>query len=193
MPEQTRRHARGGPDWRPGPAAGSGCDTVTPRSSDIRWPADLRPDGAPVFAHNELVMDAAPEHVWAWLVRAALWPDWYRHCRRVRFENAPGPDLALGTRFTWSTLGVRVDTTVDDWEPPRRLGWRGGALGAAGYHGWTIEPAGPGVRVVTEEVQRGLLPSVARVVLRASLRRVHQEWLRALARAASGGLPPGAS
>jgi Polyketide cyclase / dehydrase and lipid transport len=156
----------------------------------VRWPDDFPPGDAPVHSRNALRMDSPAERVWAWLVRAPLWHTWYRHCRRLRLENAPGPDLALGTRFTWATLGVRVDTTVEEWAPGRRLAWRGTGLGAEGYHAWALEPDGTGCQVVTEEAQRGLFPSLGRVVLRRALRRVHDEWLAALARVARTGPPP---
>ncbi len=158
--------------------------------SAIRWPAEFEPAGAPVHTHNVLEVDASPERLWAWLVRAPLWPTWYPNCRGLRIRSGPGPDLGPGTRFTWWTLGVRVDTTVREFEPPYRLAWSGTTLGGRGYHAWLIEPVDGTVRVVTDEVQRGALPSAGRVVLRRMISRAHDVWLARLAAVARTGPPP---
>jgi uncharacterized protein YndB with AHSA1/START domain len=157
---------------------------------DIRWPPDLLPAESPVHTRNELRIRADPSVVWAWLVRAQEWPRWYSNCKDVRFQFKPGPDLAMGTRFSWTTFGVRVDTTVQEFVAPRRLAWRGSGLGACGYHAWVLEPLDGGCHVITEETQAGLVPSLARAFLRRGLLREHQSWLEGLARVARGGLPP---
>jgi hypothetical protein len=107
----------------------------------------------------------------------------------LQFESGEGPDLALGTRFSWTTLGVRVHTVVEECEPPYRLAWRGGGAGSTGYHGWVIEPRASGCLIVTEESQRGLVSSLGRVFLRRALLHVHQQWLAGLAMKARQGLP----
>lgn len=157
--------------------------------SAIRWPAGFEPSSCPVHTVNELTIDAPIEAAWAWLVRAGRWSEWYSNCKRLRFESGSGPDLALATRFTWVTFGVRVDTTVREFEPPQRLAWEGRGLGARGYHAWLLRPTGRGCHVVTEEVQAGLAPSLARVGIRRGLLHYHQRWLEGLARRAEGGPP----
>jgi hypothetical protein len=87
-------------------------------------------------------------------------------------------------------LGVPVETTVEECDPPHRLAWSGTGLGAAAYHSWDIEPTPSGCRVVTEETQRGVTPSLLRVVLRPLLRFTQVRWLEALARIAVEGPPP---
>jgi hypothetical protein len=159
------------------------------RPSLVRWPADARPEGAPVYTYNELEVASPPERVWAWLVRATAWPSYYGNASNVRFVEGAAPDLRLGTRFTWTTFNVRVDTTVTELVPNERLAWRGKTLGGTGYHGWVIAPAPSGCRVVTEETQRGIVPSVARWYLRRGLLSQHQRWLEGLARVAAGELP----
>ncbi|GAB4202046.1 MAG: SRPBCC domain-containing protein [Roseiflexaceae bacterium] len=157
--------------------------------SQVLWPVDLRPDQADLYAVNSLRIAAAPEAVWAWLVRAASWPQWYANCRRLVFEDGPGPDLRLGTRFSWTTFGARVHTTVEEYVPAQRLAWRGQGLGAEGYHGWVILPQPGGCLVITEEVQRGLVPRVARFLLQPAMLRQHQRWLEGLVAQAQSGPP----
>jgi hypothetical protein len=159
---------------------------------DLQWPPDLHPATSPVFTHNELYIPADPEEIWAWLVHADEWETYYANCKRLRFLEGSGPTLEPGTRFAWRTFGIEVVTEVTEHEAPRRLAWAGRALGARGYHGWTIDPVADGCRVVTEETQVGRLPSLARPILRRMLRRTHRQWLAGLAeRAREGRLPDG--
>jgi hypothetical protein len=149
----------------------------------VRWPPGMEPEIAPVYTRNELEMEAPPVAVWRWLVRATAWPDWYANSRNVVIDGG-GTDLAPGARFHWTTFHVRVHTVVEEFVPEERLAWSGKGLGARGYHGWVIEPRTTGCRVVTEETQHGLVPSLGRLYLRRGLLREHQRWLEGLARMA---------
>lgn len=160
-----------------------------PVESAVYWPTDLRPGQADLYAVNSLQIAATPEVVWAWLVRAARWPEWYANCQRLVFEDGTGPDLQPRTRFSWTTFGARVVTTVEEYVPAQRLAWRGHGLGAQGYHGWVILPQPAGCLVITEEVQRGLLPRAVRLLLQPAMLRQHQRWLEGLAERARSGPP----
>src|SRR5205085_2632491 len=106
-------------------------------------------------------------------------------CGRVRIVSGPAPVLGIGSHFRWTVLNVPVATTVEECDPPFRLAWSGTGLGAAAYHSWDLEPTPRGCRVITEETQRGVIPSLARVVLRPLLRFTQERWLAALARVAA--------
>jgi hypothetical protein len=160
-----------------------GPQTVT------RWPADMRPEDVPVWGYNAIDTASDPRHVWAWLIRAARWPEWYPHCRHLVFDTTVGPDLAPGVRFSWNTLGVRVHTVVEEWRPYERLAWRGAVPGGVGYHAWVIEPRAGGCRIITEETQRGVVPSMGRWYIRRALRNAHDIWLARLADRARNGPP----
>jgi hypothetical protein len=149
-----------------------------------RWPDDLRPEGAPVYARNELAIAAPAEAVWAHLVAAESWPSFYANAKDVTIAGDAGPDLALGTVFRWKTFGVRVETRVEVCEPCTALAWRGDQRIGRGFHTWLLAPTPTGCVVVTEEVQRGIVPSAARWYLRRGLRRWHQKWLEGLAQRA---------
>jgi hypothetical protein len=84
---------------------------------------------------------------------------------------------------------VRVETTVTECMAPERLAWRGKTFGGTGYHGWVIQRTAGGCRVITEETQRGIVPSLGRWFLRRGLLRQHQKWLEGLARVAARGVP----
>ena len=156
--------------------------------SVTRWPTGCEPDGAPVYTYNAIDVAAAAERVWAWLIPAARWPEYYDNASNVRILDG-GPELALGTRFTWRTFNVSVDTTVVECVPYERLAWRGKTVGGTGYHGWVIQPTPAGCRVITEETQRGIVPSLGRWFLRRGLLTQHQRWLEGLACVAKAGAP----
>ena len=156
-----------------------------------RWPDEARPERSPVYSRREVEIAAPPEAAFAWLVHAERWPEWYSQCGSVRIVSGPAPALGIGTHFRWTVLGVPVVTTVEECDPPHRLAWSGTGLGAAAYHSWDIEPTATGCRVITEETQRGVLPSLTRVLLRPLLRFTQERWLAALAQAAISAPPPG--
>ena len=154
-----------------------------PMSQDIAFPDAALPQHSPVFTHNELVIAAPAVVLWTHLVRARRWPEWYANARAVEIDG--GDELALGTRFHWTTFGVRAHTVVTEFVPERRLAWSGAGPGFAGYHGWVLEPLPEGAtRVITEETNRGLLASLGRMFLRRGLHKWHQRWLEGLARVA---------
>jgi uncharacterized protein YndB with AHSA1/START domain len=156
----------------------------------IRWPEPFRPDRCPVHVVNELTMSARPEDVWARLVRAADWPSWYPNAKRVVFERGSPPDLAPGSVFRWSTFGVRIVSTVVEFEPPHRLAWDARCPGLRAYHAWLIEPTPEGCRVLTEETQSGWLARLADRLMPRRMHKFHQIWLERLAeQAAKDPLP----
>lgn len=155
-----------------------------------RWPDAARPEVSPVYGRCEIAIAAPAADVFAWLVHAERWPEWYSQCTRVRIVSGPKPALGIGTHFQWTVLGVPVATTVEECAPPLRLAWSGSGLGATAYHAWDVEPTPDGCRVVTEETQRGVIPSVTRLLLRPLLRHTQRSWLAALARVAVSGPPP---
>jgi len=154
----------------------------------VQFPDGAGRDESPVHAINQLLIPAPPERIWPWLIRASRWPEWYANARGVVIDGG-GLDLSPGVQFHWTTLGVRVHTTVEEFVPGRRLAWSGRGLGATAYHGFVLTPVEGGTLVTTEETQRGLIASLARIHLRSALRKWHQRWLEGLALKASGPTP----
>jgi uncharacterized protein YndB with AHSA1/START domain len=149
-------------------------------SSAEEWPVEFDPETAPVYARNEIRTALPAERLWSALIAATEWPQWYPHARRVRIAGG-GRTLTATSAFTWTTLGVRVRTQVTEFEPARRLAWRGAGPAAAGYHRWIFVPAADGgCLVVTEEVQTGLVPRLRAAGLRRSLLANHQRWIEGL-------------
>lgn len=157
--------------------------------TEIRWPARYRPEATRVHVRNELAMDAPAEHVWAWLVRASLWPQWYLNARDVRIEDG-GRDRVLGARFRWRTFGVAVRSVVEEFVPSERIGWTGTGFGLDVYHAWLIEPRGRSCRVLTEENQNGWAAMLQSLLLPNRMHEQHGIWLERLAAKAREGVPP---
>jgi uncharacterized protein YndB with AHSA1/START domain len=157
----------------------------------MKWPSGMDPESVPVHARNEIEIAATPERVWRWLIGSERWPRWYGNCASFHYTDKCGDsDLAEGRSFEWRTFGTRVRSVVMAFEPHRELGWDARATGLYAYHGWILEPGGVGCRVITEETQRGWLPTLARWYLRRMLVRGHQGWLENLRRMAESGDPP---
>jgi uncharacterized protein YndB with AHSA1/START domain len=157
----------------------------------VRWPDPYAPAVSPVHVRNELEMAASVEHVWAWLIRAKLWPAWYANSANVQFLQGTEPDLDAGTRFRWRTFGVTIESEVKEFLPKQRIAWDAHSFGVDAYHAWVLRetPQG-GCHVLTEETQHGSLARLQKRVLPNRMYRQHQAWLEGLAAKASGGFPP---
>ena len=150
--------------------------------TDIHWPGEHAVAGADIHVVNSAVSTASPEQVWAWIARPDRWREIYPSAHRIRHLTGSWPELSLGSRFSWITLGAPVTTTVDEYEPYERLACSGTGPGARGHHAWLLRPApGGGCEILTEETQRGLPVRILRPVLRPALQRMHQRWVDALA------------
>lgn len=160
-------------------------------SLEIRWPPHYAPANCPVHVRNELSMDVAPEAVWAWLVRAKLWPEWYRNSSDVEYlEGSDSQDLVIGTRFRWKTFGVTIESTVLELEPGRRIGWDAHGLGVDAYHAWALSRTERGCHLLTEETQHGWLARLGSRLMPNRMYKFHQLWLECLREKASNGFPP---
>jgi hypothetical protein len=150
----------------------------------VSFPGGMRRSESPIFTHNELLIAAPAERIFAALVRAKRWPSFYGNAKNIEIDGG-AEELTLGTTFHWTTFGVRVHTTIAERVPDRRLAWSGRGLGSTAYHGWIIEPQSAGCLVITEETQQGFIPSMGRLFLRRGLLRWHQRWLEGLAEVAA--------
>jgi hypothetical protein len=161
------------------------------RDDTVQWPPHYAPSKAPVHVRNELDMNAPPDVVWAWLIRAQLWPTWYANSARVVFLDGPGPDLMPHTRFRWRTFGIGLESKVREFVPAERIAWDARALGVDAYHAWVISPMSRGSHVLTEETQYGWLARLGDFLMPWRMHRYHQLWLEQLRDRAASGFPPG--
>jgi hypothetical protein len=158
----------------------------------VQWPARYAPGSAPVHVRNALVMQADAGAVWAWLIRARLWPTWYPNAANVEFLQGAPPDLATVTRFRWRTFGVTLESTVREFVERERIAWDARGTGVDAYHAWVIRRTTAGCHVLTEETQHGWLARVGSIVTPQRMHKYHQLWLERLRDNAARGFPPAA-
>ncbi len=159
-------------------------------STGILWPEHYSPSCSPVHVRNELDTAASRDAVWAWLIRAPLWPNWYSNAANVKLLTGTPPDLAAGTRFRWRTFGVTIESTVLEFVPGERIAWDAHAIGVDAYHAWLLtDTVDGGCRILTEETQHGFVARAGAMLMPKRMGRFHQIWLEGLDRQASSGLP----
>jgi len=155
----------------------------------ITWPAKYAPERTRVHVKNDLEMDARPEVVWGWLVRASLWPTWYSNSEKVVIEGG-SPDLLAGSTFRWKTFGASLTSKVEEFVPFERLAWTARGTGIDAYHAWLIEARPTGSHVLTEETQNGWLAGINAMLRPNHTHRWHQTWLEGLRSQTQKGAPP---
>lgn len=157
----------------------------------ILWPARYAPDHVPVHVRNERFIPAPPELVWAWLIRAPLWPTWYANSHHVRsVDGTSMDDLALGSQFRWETFSVAIKSRVMEFVPNERIAWDAKGFGVDAYHAWLLRPEAEGCHVLTEESQHGLGARLMHFLFPHRMYDGHDLWLRSLEIKCRSGRPP---
>ena len=160
------------------------------RAEAIHWPEKYQPASAEIFAHNEITIDAPAETVWAWLIRAESWPDWYKNSHHIHFISTSGPNLRDRSRIRWQTFGFRITSKVLEFVPCQRIAWESHGIGVAGYHGWVLTRLPNGAtHVMTEKTQRGWLVRLRAKFTPKHAERMHQLWLEGLKARSEAGPP----
>ncbi len=147
----------------------------------IYWPDNFAPQNSHVHIVNCLEMDVTPQAAWAHLIDAVKWPNWYSNSKNVRIsggdENAV---LSLGAEFHWTTFGMNITCTVEEFQPFERLAWSSISRGMQVYHAWLILPRPNGCYVITEETQNGFISRIAARLMPGRMHKFHQIWLEGL-------------
>jgi hypothetical protein len=155
----------------------------------IRWPEQRRPDHSAVHISNSLTVALPREVLWAWIIRANDWPDWYRNSSDVVITEGSGPNLQMGTKFRWKTFGVAIESVVEEFVPCQRLAWSARGTGVDAYHAWLFEPTHGGCNILTEETQNGFMARLGSIVMPTRMHKYHQIWLESLRVQALTGPP----
>jgi len=150
------------------------------RSNEIHWPDGFHPEQADLFAHNEIVVHASCEKVFANIVDAPVWPSWYPNSHNVTLLNSPDGKLHEGTQFSWDTFGVHIESRVHEFVPNSRLGWFGDGTGMNAYHTFLLLKTDEGCHIVTEEVVKGPGAVEFREKQPNTMHEGHDLWLSTL-------------
>lgn len=73
----------------------------------------------------------------------------------LSFMTARTTNLHEGTKFSWDTFGVHIESTVHELVPNSRIGWWGLGTGMKAYHTFLLVKTDQGCHIITEEVVRG--------------------------------------
>ena len=130
-------------------------------------------------------MAVPAEAVWACLIRATAWPDWYPNAENVQVLETDADVLSAGAHFRWKTFGVTITCTVEEFEPHSRLAWSANSFGMSVYHAWLITPRDAGCHVLTEETQSGFIARLASLLFPGRMYKFHQIWLEELEKVAT--------
>ena len=122
---------------------------------------------APAITRASITIDAPADDVFAILSHVADWPSWQHNVSSVRVAGSVG----LGTTFRWKSGGSRIVSTIELFDPPHAIGWRGRTLGIRAVHVWRFTQRGSATRVETEESFEGWLASALAPLMRRNLRR----------------------
>jgi uncharacterized protein YndB with AHSA1/START domain len=166
-------------------------DDLARRSPDIHWPDGFEPVRADLFAHNDLIINASCERVWAHIVDARRWPTWYPNSKDVEIQGGD-PVLRNGTVFRWTTFGLAIESRVHEYVLNQRLGWYGYAPGTnpSFYHSWYLESKGTMCHVVMDETGVGKDAARLRQSDETLMHRGHDLWLATLKWVAEAKQPP---
>lgn len=165
--------------------------------NSINWPEKYLPGMTDNFVSNEIIVyGLSLERVWAALINTDLWPTYYSNASDIIFHDGKGPQLASGSRFTFTTFGLLVESEIVEFVSPSpgqaaRISWKGVIDGGTPnemsvIHAWLIEELpGKRLRVLTQESQFGKTAKEMAAQRPNPMLNAHQEWLDGLQKMAS--------
>ena len=130
---------------------------------------------APVTAHREITVAARREVIWDLLTTMDRWAEW-----NPDVKTATQPQLESGAVFHWKAGPASLTSTLRHVEAPSVIGWTGRSMGVHAVHVWRLESDGERTIAKTEESWSGTLPRLLPGVLRRSLEKTLDSWLRHL-------------
>jgi hypothetical protein len=132
-------------------------------------------ENAPVVAQQEINVVASREVIWDLLTTMDRWADW-----NPEVKTASQPALEEGAVFRWKSGAVSLTSTLREVAPPQVLSWTGTSMGMHAVHVWHLESNGEQTLARTEESWSGALPRLLPGMMRRSLQKTLDSWLRHL-------------
>jgi uncharacterized protein YndB with AHSA1/START domain len=132
---------------------------------------------APAVVEVERIIRVPLATLWNLHVDIDGWPRWNRH---ISSASLRGP-IGIDATFDWETEGLKITSTITEYDPLRRIAWTGTTRGIEARHLWTFEPRTErAVRVHTAESWAGDPVRADPAAMRAALDGSLQGWLTAL-------------
>lgn len=151
-------------------------------SEKINWPENYEPRKSKFYVHNEIEINTKPEVVWTVLIDALRWPSWYKGSKNVSFSTEKDTVLKANSIFKWETMGLKFESTIQQFEPNKLLAWESKKKSIQGFHVWLIIPSENGCKVITDESQNGWLTFFEKTFQPKKLKALHNVWLNELKR-----------
>jgi uncharacterized protein YndB with AHSA1/START domain len=133
---------------------------------------------APVYAADQIEIQADPATVWDTLTDIPGWADWMPAVRSI----AAAEPVAVGTRFREKSGLVTLRSQLVHVDPPRALArtWKVSALRTKAIEHWTLEQRDGTTVARTEQSWRGPLPRLLPGPMRTMLAQAIHSRLNAL-------------
>jgi uncharacterized protein YndB with AHSA1/START domain len=133
---------------------------------------------APVYAADQIEIQADPATVWDTLTDIPGWADWMPAVRSI----AAAEPVAVGTRFREKSGIVTIRSEPVHVDPPRALArtWKVSALRTKAIEHWSFEQRDGTTVACTEQSWRGPLPRLLPGPMRTMLAEVIHNRLSAL-------------
>lgn len=133
-------------------------------------------NNAPVICHKSIVINATTLEVWKVLTEIDKWSSWQTAIKSPHLE---GP-LKAGTKFTWKTGGLKINSTLHTVEPYTQFGWTGKTIGIKAIHNWSIVELNRQTEISVSESMEGFLAKLLKKTFTSSLDKNMGEWLMLL-------------
>ena len=156
------------------------------RDPAIHWPAAYNPLVAPVFSHNELLIQTNCHRAFTRLADAVDWPNWLVLVKDVA-NQTPG-NTGQGALYRLKIFNSPIQSRIVEFVPDQRITWIPfGSDETKTPHGhfqtWHFVPQGPqqtNCLVVTEET--GIGPGDIADPVKGShlMHKAHELWLQSL-------------
>ena len=128
------------------------------------------------FGVADAFIEAPIGMVWGILSDLEHWTTWNKSVSKI-LVNGP---VQIGTTFAWVGGGSRIDSRLEEVDPPTRIAWSGKTFGIRAMHVWELEDKGQGTQVHTEESFRGPVAWLFRGFARKTLAKALDQGVAAL-------------
>lgn len=146
-------------------------------SENINWPIGYEPSKSKFYVHNTIEINASPEKVWSILTDALKWPLWYKGAKNLSYVTHSDTVLQVNSIFKWQTMGLKLESTIKQYDIHRLLAWESKNKSIKGFHVWLIVPTQKGCKIITDESQNGWLTFFENIFQRQKLKKRHDNWL----------------
>ncbi len=131
---------------------------------------------APAIASASAFVNAPAEAVWDVLTDFTSWPAWNKSVSKMEMQG----DVREGGTFVWTADGVKIRSTLERVERPKRIVWSGRTLGIRAIHVWDFTEKNGGTIVRTAESFEGPVAWLFRGMMRRMLSKAVEQGLAAL-------------